>query len=158
MKKFIIRYGLSGGTLSITLGLLNWFLIAKPLGYSASQWVGYLSIIIGLLCIPLGIKYFRDKLNNGSVSFGQAFKIGMGITFMAAVVMGIYAAIYFAIAGNAFEQWRNDSLGPEATPLPEFAMTPFFQGVVMFVTALLIGLIINLLSTLALKKEAQASA
>lgn len=157
MKKFMIRYGVIGGTVAITLGLLNWFLIAKPLGYAASQWIGYLSIIIGLLCIPLGIKYFRDKLNGGIVSFKQGFKIGMGITFMAALVMAIYSAIYFVVGLDDFVEWRNASLGEDATPLPDIALTPWFQGLVMFVTAMLIGLIINLLSALALKKEIQPS-
>jgi hypothetical protein len=160
MKNFVIRYGLWGGCLLIILGLLNWFIIA-PLGYNASQVVGYLSIIIALLCIPLGIKYFRDKLNNGAVTFNQGFRIGLGITFITSVIMFFYSLLFFVIAGDEFLAWREAHLTEEElertqlqlAQMPDFIMTPWFQGLVMFLTVFLIGLIINLISALALKKS-----
>lgn len=154
MRKFIIRYGLIGGLTSMVLGLLNWFFIARTLGFAASQWVGYLSIVVSLMCIPLGIKYFRDKLNHGVVSMGQSFRVGMGITLVASLVMFIYSMLFFIIAGDNFDQWKEQgTTQDQMTDIPEFATTFWFQGLIMFITVLLIGFIINLGSSLVLKRN-----
>ena len=95
MKKYILKYGIVGGLVSSLLGTLNWILIARPAGVSVSQTVGYLSIALSLVCIPFGVRYFRYHLNQGQVSFGQAFKIGMGITVVAGFVMAFHSILFF---------------------------------------------------------------
>lgn len=160
MRKFIIRYGVLGASVSIALGLLNWFFIAPNYGPKLSESMGYLTIVISLLTIPLGIKYFRDKLNGGSVSFNEGFKIGIGITLIASVIMGLYGVLFFAIEGNDFIAWQQEWFTPEEikqnqlrmATMPEYMQTPLFQGLVMFVMVFLIGAIIDLISALTLKR------
>lgn len=161
MKRYILRYGFVGGLLASILGTLNWLLIAKPLGVAASQAVGYATITLSLLCIPLGIRYFREKINNGAVSFGQAFKIGLGITCVAGLVMAVQSILFFAFQKEEFIEWqRNDLTQAELmafdermAQMPDMAMTPWFQGLVMFIMVLLIGTAVNLISALILKRE-----
>ena len=161
MKKFVLRYGLIGGCLIVGLGLLNWFFIAQMFGYNASEIFGYLSIILALLCIPLGIKYFRDKLNDGMVSFGEGFKIGMGITFVTSIIMFFYSMLFWVLAGDDFMKWREKVLTEselkqaqlQMAEMPDFVLSPWFQGLVMLLTVFLIGMIINLVSSLALKNS-----
>ena len=161
MKKFVLSYGLIGGCLLIGLGLFNWFVIAQMFGYNASEIFGYLSIILALLCIPLGIRYFRDKLNDGMVSFGEGFKIGMGITIVTSIIMFFYSMLFWVLAGDDFMKWRENVL-PESelkqaqlqmAQMPDFVLSPWFQGLVMLLTVFLIGMIINLVSSLALKRS-----
>ena len=106
MKNFIVRFGVLGACVSIALGLINWFTVAQWYGVSTSQAIGYTSIAVSMLCIPLGIRYFRDKLNQGKVSFGEAFKIGNGITFVAAVIKGLYSMLFFLVEGDDFAVWQ----------------------------------------------------
>ncbi len=161
MKRFVIRYGLIGGCILIALGLFNWFFIARPLGYQASEFFGYLSMVVALLCIPLGIMYFRNKLNNGSVSFNQAFKIGLGITAITSVVMFFHSMLFFIIAGDDFLEWSKTGLTAteleerqaQLDALPDFVMSPWFQGVLMALTVFLIGVIISLVSSFILKQS-----
>ncbi|MDN5202670.1 DUF4199 domain-containing protein [Fulvivirgaceae bacterium BMA10] len=159
MKNYVLRYGLLGGCVSIGLGLFNWFFIASTLGHNASQFIGYLSLILALFCIPLGIRYFRDKLNDGAVSFGEGFKIGAGITFITSLMVFLYSALFFVFAGDDFNAWREKGLTQseleqvrqQMVEMPEFVLNPWFQGFVMFLMAFLIGMIINLISSLVLK-------
>ncbi|WP_422105195.1 DUF4199 domain-containing protein [Winogradskyella sp.] len=165
MKKFVIRYGILGASISIALGLLNWFFIAPAYGPKTSESIGYLTIIISLLTIPLGIKYYRDKLNNGLVSFKDGFKIGTGITLIASIIMGLYGMLFFAIEGDDFEAWQQKWFSPEElaqaqlqmATMPEYMQTPLFQGVVMFIMVFLIGTIINLISAIVLKRTARGT-
>jgi len=161
MKNFILRYGLIGGCISIVLGLFNWFFIAQKFGYNASQFVGYLSIILGLLCIPLGIKYFRDNLNDGVVSFREGLKIGIGITLVTSIIMFFYSLLFFVFAGDDFKTWYEKGLTEselkqaelQMAEMPDFILSPWFQGLITFLIIFFIGLIINLVSSLALKSS-----
>jgi len=130
-------------------------------GYNASEIFGYLSIILALLCIPLGIRYFRDKLNDGMVSFGEGFKIGMGITIVTSIIMFFYSMLFWVLAGDDFMKWREKVLTEselkqaqiQMAEMPDFVLSPWFQGLVMLLTVFLIGMIINLVSSLALKRS-----
>ncbi|WP_298904051.1 DUF4199 domain-containing protein [uncultured Psychroserpens sp.] len=161
MRKFVIHYGIIGASISIVFGLLNWFFIAPRYGPNISETIGYLSIIASLLTIPLGIKYFRDKLNNEFVSFSEGFKIGIGITFIASIIMGIYGMLFFAIEGDHFKQWQQqwfteaelEKAQMHMATIPEYMQSPIFQGLIMFIMVFLIGTAINLTSVLVLKSN-----
>ncbi len=160
MKNYIIRYGIYGASVSIALGILNWLLLAKPFGPGPSQAVGYISIAVSLLCIPLGIKYFRDKLNKGKVSIGNALKIGTGITLVSSVIMGLYGILFFAIEGDKFNEWQAkwmteahiEQARQQSEQMVAAVGSPVFQGLVMFAMVFIMGMIINLISSLILKK------
>ncbi len=163
MKQYILKYGIIGGLVSSILGTLNWLLIAESIGVSGSQTVGYLSITFSLLCIPFGVRYFRDKLNNGSVDFGQAFKIGLGITVIAGFVMALHSILFFAFQKEEFLAWQRKNLSQaeltafngQLAQMPDFVYTPWFQGIVMFFMVFLIGAVVNVISALLLKQRTQ---
>lgn len=160
MKRIILKYGIIGGVVSSILGTLNWLLIAHPIGVQGSQAVGYISITLSLLCIPFGVRYFRDELNDKKLSFGQSFKIGLGITIMAAIVMSIHSILFFVFQKEEFLEWQKEGLSQaelmafneQLAQMPDFAYTPWFQGIVMFFMVFLIGIAVNLISALLLKK------
>ncbi len=160
MKNYVVRYGLYAGMTLIVLGLFNWFVIA-PNGYQVSQAFGYLSMVIALFTVPMAIKYFRDKLNDGFVSFGKGMKIGMGVTSITSLVMGIYSALFFYLQGDQFMEWSKQQLSAEEWAEAEaymetmgsIAMSPLFQGFIMFLTVFFIGAIITLISALVLKRD-----
>ncbi len=161
MKNFIIKYGIAGGIVSSVLGTLNWLLIAQSIGVAGSQMIGYISIAISLLCIPLGLRYFRDQLNQGFLSFLQSFKIGTSITIIAAIVMAIHSVLFFTFQKEEFLEWQRKGLtqleltafNEQLAQMPDFAYTPWFQGIVMFIMVLLIGVVVNLISALVLVKK-----
>lgn len=160
MKNHILRYGLIGGCVNIALGLTNWFTVAR-LGPTISQAVGWLSIIAAFMCVPLGIIYFRDKLNDGDATFGQAFKTGIGITFVFSLLSGIYSVLFFLFAGEGFEKWRrqgmNDAelqaLEAQLEQTPAVLLSPVGQGFMFFVIVLIIGIVVTLISSLVLKRS-----
>ncbi|HUF03182.1 MAG TPA: DUF4199 domain-containing protein [Aridibacter sp.] len=163
MNNYILRYGIGGAIVSIALGLFNWFTVAQWHGVTASQTVGWLSIILSLMCIPLGIRYFRDKLNKGRVSFGEGFRTGLGITFVVSVLMYFYSALFFIFQGDEFIEWTKRGLSPseiaayeqQIAQSPAWVYTPWFQAFLLFVSILLIGVVITAISSLILKRAGE---
>lgn len=161
MNKIQIRYGVTGGIISITLGLINWFTISQWYGPTASQAVGYLSIIVSMMCVPLGIRYFRDQVNGGEITLGKAMKVGLGITGFFTLITFLYGILFFVFAGEDFENWRREGLSAnelatleaQIAQTPEIVFTPFFQGLILAISVFLIGVIVDLISALVLKRS-----
>ncbi len=167
MKAVIYRYALWAAAIMIALGMLNWFLIARPMGYRASEIVGYLSIILALSTIFLAVRHYGMRY--GGVTFRQGFRIGILITLIASVAMWVYSALYFIVFGDAFKAWVNDHYESTMTPaayqahldqmtqMPAWVLHPVMQGFIMFLTVFFIGLIITLIAALVMKKDATQS-
>ncbi len=164
MKTVNLRFGIIGGCISIAFGLLNWFTISQWYGAAASQAVGYLTIIASLMCVPMGIRYFRDQVNGGAITFSKAMKVGFGITTIFSLISFLYSALFFVFAGEDFDQWRKKGLSSrelaelevQMAQSPEFVFTPLFQGLILAVSVFLIGMIINFISAFILKKSHQS--
>ncbi len=160
MKNYITRYGLYAGGLLVVLGILNWLLIA-PNGYKISEIFGYASMVAALMMVPAGLKYFRDQVNNGELSFGHGMKIGLGITLITSVIMWIYSALFFILQGDKFMEWSKEHLSAEEWEMAQAQMeamgdvfmSPWFQGFIMFMTVFIIGLLITLVSAIIMKKQ-----
>ncbi len=168
MKNTVIRYGVYSAITICALALAGWFL-GKNLDYSIQEVIGYTGMVVSLLFVFFGIKHFRDKENNGAVSFGKALLIGVLISLIAALAFGILDIIYIKYINPDFvteyyahyvEQMRTSL--PEAefqTKLAElesqkelFSNT-FMNFFLMFATVLIIGFIISLISALILQRK-----
>jgi len=91
MKKNILIFGLIAGlVVGVYIVFLTWW-GEKNLDSSANEVLGYTSMVIAFSLIFVGVKNFRDKYNQGVVSFGKALTIGLGITLIAST---IYVAVW----------------------------------------------------------------
>ncbi len=160
MKNTVLRYGLLGGIISIALGLLNWFTVAQFFGPSPSQIIGYLTVALALMCVPLGIKYYRDQVSGGTISFGHGFKIGLGITGIFSLLTFLYSLIFFTIAGDEFNAWNERFLTDSElqewqrrmVDAPDYITSSWFQSLILLISVFLIGMVINLISSFILRR------
>ncbi|MBI1781815.1 MAG: DUF4199 domain-containing protein, partial [Sphingobacteriales bacterium] len=84
MKKIVLVNGIIGGLIVAVMMLISMAWLKN--GHSNMEWgmvYGYASMIICFSFIFVAIKTYRDKYNNGTVSFGKAFMIGLYITLIA---------------------------------------------------------------------------
>ncbi|MEM7102807.1 MAG: DUF4199 domain-containing protein [Bacteroidota bacterium] len=161
MKPFIIKHAIAGSVVLIILALLNWVLIAPYYTVKTSQAFGWLGITLALLCVPMGIKHYRDKINDGVVTFAKGLEVGLLITLVVAVFMFFYGMLFFVFEGEKFQVWQlKDLQGEELeamkaqlAALPEYAFTPWFQGVIMFGMIFFIGLALTLLGAIILRSR-----
>ncbi|MCR8556369.1 DUF4199 domain-containing protein [Mucilaginibacter sp. BJC16-A38] len=95
MKKIIVRYGLYAGIGEFVTFVLVWLIIdITGIGHKAQGAIGYVAIICPMVFVYFGIRYYRDRVNNGSISFLQALKVGMLIIVIPAVSYSIIETVY----------------------------------------------------------------
>ncbi|MBD0779557.1 DUF4199 domain-containing protein [Maribacter sp. ANRC-HE7] len=152
MKKVILKYGGYGFVLSTILFLLGLY-IGKGVAYSTQEVIGYVTIIASLIFVFFGIKHFRDKENQGKLSFGKGMIIGISISAISALGIALADLIYTTVINpDFFEEYKAVMVteGYEGE-IPEYSSG--FMAFIMFVTVLTIGVVISLLSSLVLQHK-----
>lgn len=87
MKKIILIYGVIAG---IILGVM--LFVTAPLfdrgviNHTNGMYVGYATMVVSLSLVFFGVKSYRDNQQNGIITFGRAFQIGILITLLASVL------------------------------------------------------------------------
>ncbi|MEO8664473.1 MAG: DUF4199 domain-containing protein [Ignavibacteria bacterium] len=89
-----IKYGLF-----ISFVLFIWMIIEYtllvPNYHELGSYIGIIAIFIPIAGIYLGIKERRDKTNFGYITFKDAFRTGITITFIIAVLLVIFTYVYY---------------------------------------------------------------
>ncbi len=168
MKNTVLRYGVLSAITICVLNLAGWFL-GKNLDYSIQEVIGYTGIVVALLFVFFGIKHYRDKENNGVVTFGKALLIGVLISLMAALAFGVLDVIYVKYINPDFmaeyyahhvEQLKSTLSEAEfkiefekLEAQKELFSNTFMSFFLMFITVFIIGFIISLLSGLILQRK-----
>lgn len=168
MKTVILKYGADGfltGSLIFLLGLT----LGSDLDYSTQEVIGYLTIFTSLSFIFFGIKHYRNEVNKGQVTFGKALLIGVLISIIAGLGIAIVDYLYTAVINPDFSSefftkslenleanYNGSELETKKQELKaqmELYSGSFFMAFIMFITVIIIGFIISLISALILQKK-----
>ena len=95
MKKTVINYGLLSGVFVATMMGVSAYLFNKYPQSNASEIVGFMSMFLAFSLLFPATKSFRDKHNNGVMTFGQGFLLGLGISFIASTIYVITWSVEF---------------------------------------------------------------
>jgi hypothetical protein len=107
MKKIVITFGLISGAI-VSIVLLGSMPLWKNgiINFENGQWVGYTSMVIALSMVFVGIKSYRDNHQQGTISFGRGFRIGILITLIASVMYALsWEVSYRYFAPDFMEKW-----------------------------------------------------
>jgi Protein of unknown function (DUF4199) len=173
MKKNIIVYGLIAGILVSSFMLYTMNNLSHCEGsidYNRSMLIGYASMLIAFSLVFVGIRNYRDKYNEGIVSFGKAFKIGIMIVLIASTIYVVAWLIdYFFFMPDFLEkysahmidqlkasgasQMEIDKQAKEMASMGKMYKNPFFNALITYTEILPVGLIVTLISSLILKRQ-----
>ena len=174
MKKNIIIYGLIAGIIISFLMLLSFIYYSHCNGnadYNISMLIGYASMLISFSFVFVGIRNYRDKFNEGVISFGKAFKIGIMIVLIAStfyVVTWLIDYFYFMpdfmdkyaahtldkLKASGASQVDIEKKTQEMANFARMYKNPFFNAMMTYCEILPVGLIVTLISSLVLKRKA----
>lgn len=166
MKKLIIKFGLIGAALVVGIPLLSIaFTGTGTDSFAVGEIIGYSTIVIAMLLIIVAQVSYR-KEQDGLLSFGDAFKIGLGISAIGGLAFGLYNTVYVLIIDPDFnEKYFAYSMGLErGTPEFEqqfaalmsegsFMYSVGGQALLMFLTVFLIGFVVSIIGGLILQRK-----
>ncbi len=170
MKKIVLRYGLLGG-LVVGLVVAVSTLLGVYTGHvEGSMIIGYASMILAFSLIFVALKNLRDKLYEGTISFGKAFKAAMLIT---AVTSSIYVAVwlicYYFFIPDFMEQYKvytlnsakangfsEAEISKQAAQMQSYSdlyKNPLFVILFTYMEILPVGVIVSLVAALVIKRK-----
>lgn len=105
MRRIVLTYGLIAG--AVMGGML---LLALPfqdqIGFDRGAIVGYTSMVLAFLMVYFGVRSYRDTVAGGSIAFGQAFLVGLGITLVAtAVYVATWQVVYYGFMPDFMDKY-----------------------------------------------------
>ncbi|MFT3933782.1 MAG: DUF4199 domain-containing protein [Chitinophagaceae bacterium] len=174
MKKVILTFGgIAGLIVSIFIVVLT---VAnnQTSKHIGNEFVGYSIMIIAFSFIFVGVKNFRDRHNNGVISFWQATKIGLGITLIAST---IYVAIWLVdfylfvpdfmdkYASHMIDDAKKAGLSGAAlqkkidgmNEIKELYKKPIFVILFTYLEIAPVGILISLIAAFILKRKTAPS-
>ena len=172
MKNTIIKYGLISGAISaVCMGVMGFILKSGGNnGFDNTMYVGFTLIFLAMAVIFLGIKAYRDKENDGKVSFGKGLMIGLGIALISSVCYSLmWLVVHYNFMPNFIEDYANYTIeklkasgASEADLLKTQEQNDFFKDMyksplgvfaVTLIEPLPIGIVIALIAAFILKRK-----
>jgi uncharacterized membrane protein (DUF106 family) len=174
MKSTIYRYGIYATLTIVLMSAVLFFIIMPNTDYTSSEVTGYLTMLLSMVFVFLGIRHYRDKVNNGNLSFGQGLKIGALIVLIPSVAFGLFDILYTEVINPGWmesyyttmvEQTKKntapDKLEAALKKLEsnkEMFSSPVLQFILMAGTVFVIGFIVTIISTLTLRRNKMVTA
>ncbi|HEY6193249.1 MAG TPA: DUF4199 domain-containing protein, partial [Bacteroidota bacterium] len=138
--------------------------------YDRSLLIGYASMLIAFSLVFVGIRNYRDKHNEGVISFGKAFKIGIMIVLIAStmyVIAWLIDSAYFIpdfaekyssqmldkLKASGASQIEIEKQTKEMASFVSMSKNPFFNAMMAYIEILPVGLVVTLISSLILKRK-----
>ena len=164
MFRIMLVYGAIAGVVIITVMVAGMVLG----GGGGSEIQGYLTMVVVLSLIFVGIKRYRDKDLGGVIKFLPALGLGVGIAAVAAVfyVLSWEASLHLtdfafvesykeaAVAGYEAKGLTGEALTAKVTELDQMMASysnPFFRIPITFLEIFPVGLVVALISAALLR-------
>jgi hypothetical protein len=136
------------------------------LDQTANQALGYVSILISLVLLVLGMKSYRNSVLDGVMPFGKAFGFGMVVIAVSALIGTIYQYIMVTVIDPdimikmmeaAEEKMISKGIPDEALEqamnITKKFMQPGLMAAIGLATSLFFGTIMSLIVAAIMKKE-----
>ncbi|HVU55974.1 MAG TPA: DUF4199 domain-containing protein [Puia sp.] len=170
MKKIVLVCGLIGGLITTVWMIILSFIYHVHGEIDHGEIYGYGSMILAFSLIYVGVRNFRNKYNNGVISFGKAFRIGLYITLIASTIyVGTWQVIYFGYArdfgkvyaDHKLAKLRVSGVSEEVIAKEKAEMESWIKAYDMplvnigmtYIEILPVGLLVSLITALILKRK-----
>jgi len=169
MKKTVLVFGLISAL--VISGLMILFAIFGAYSHdSLGMVLGYASMLVALSFVFVGIKSYRDNYNGGLISFGKAFKVGLGIALIGSTMYVLtWLVIYYFFMPDFMDQYAShmiqqaqasgagqaeiEKISAEMAGYKDMYKNPVFVILFTYMEVLPVALLITLISALILKRK-----
>jgi hypothetical protein len=168
MQRTVWRYGGFSVLIVAFYFFSTWLLFNSP-NYTNQAILNWIGIVLSLIFVFVGIKDYRDRVNQGVLSFGEGMKVGILIVILPTLAFGLLDVLYVKYLDPAFfDKYYTYVVNQMQAKFPanewaarlkkiqqrrSFFGNPTGQFVVMSLSVFVVGLIITAISTLLLKRK-----
>ncbi len=170
MKRNVIVFGLISGLIVSAFMAISMLVYRHNPDLEGSMMVGYTSMIVAFSFVFIGTKNYRDKYNNGVITFGKAFRLGLYITLIASTMYVItWVCEYYLFMPDFMDKYTEhimkglresgaaqadiDKKVGEMAKYKEMYKNPAFVVLLTYAEILPIGILITLISAFILKRK-----
>jgi hypothetical protein len=171
MKKIIVLNGLiAGAIVSVMLIITQYIFRANHTTVDYGMLIGFSTMIISLSLIFVGIKSYRDQQQNGTITFGKGFQIGILIAVIASFMYATTWEIYYNTMGADFLEWYSktqmdklvaegaseaelNTMKADLNQMGELYKTPMIRFSMTLMEIFPVGLVMTLISAALLRKK-----
>lgn len=170
MKKIILINGLISGLIVSVFLLGSMAYCYSSNNFNGSMVVGYSAMILAFSLVFVGVKSFRDKENDGIISFGKAFQVGFLIALIGSTMYVItWLVDYYFFIPDFMEKFCSQALATakangasiaeikaqtaEMETYKEMYKNPLGVIFLTYMEILPVGLVVSLISALILKRK-----
>ncbi|WP_293741817.1 DUF4199 domain-containing protein [uncultured Pedobacter sp.] len=170
MKKNVMVFGLIAGLIVSVLMVLSMMRCYNDPNLEHSMLIGYASMLLAFSFIFVGIKNYRDKYNDGLITFVKAFKIGALISLIASTIyVVVWLVDYYLFMPDFMDKYVAQALreaktnGASSLELAklskelafsqEMYKNPVMVVLFTYMEILPVGLLTSLVAALILRKK-----
>jgi len=170
MKKNVLVFGSIAGLVVALLMMASMIYYHYHPDFEGGMIVGYASMLLAFSFVFVGIKNFRDKYNDGLISFGKAFRVGLYIMLIASTIyVLVWLVEYYCFMpdfmdkyvqhaleqakASGFPQSDIDAQAKEMATYVEMYKNPVWVILLTYMEILPLGLVVVLIAALILKRK-----
>lgn len=163
-----LKWGIIGALLGIVQTLFEHVIKDGKIDQNGGGIKFVIGITLAVFVIVMCIKEYRDKHNNGMVTFGRAFKVAFVTSLITVIIVAIFTFMYFSYVidfdammadgilkgiADMKKKGMDEAQIQNALKMSEFTRSIGFICSMVFVFGLILDTIIALICAAVLKKE-----
>jgi hypothetical protein len=170
MKRTVLIFGSIAGLIVTALMVYSTISCYRNADFEGNMLLGYASMLLAFSFVFVGIKSYRDNYNQGVITFGKAFRVGLFITLIASSMYVIIWLIDYYVfipdfmdkyVAHVLRELKADGASPtevakkqaELATYADLYKSPFWVILLTYTEVLPIGLIISLISAWILRRN-----
>ena len=171
MKKTVLTFGLIAGAIMAAMMFATLPFMHK-IGFDKGLIVGYTTMIVAFMLVFFGIRSYRENVNDGHITFGRAFAVGILITVIACVCYVIaWEILYFKFMPDFWDKYTRyviekvkasgatqqviDAKLLEMKSFKSMYDNPIINAAMTFIEPFPVGLIVTLISAAILRRKSR---
>jgi hypothetical protein len=172
--KHAVKYGLISGLVMVSSWWLTQLIFPQAEGetydFTRGEWLGYISMLLALTAVFVGVKQHRDQYLDGLISFKDALKMGLYIVLVASVVYVVGWMIYYpnfmpdfadqyaasqvaSYEASGLSEAEIESKKQELKDWMELYENPFIMMGMTFMEIFPVGIVVSLITAVILKRK-----
>jgi MFS family permease len=172
--KHAVKYGLISGLVMVSSWWLAQLIFPQAEGeaydFTRGEWLGYISMLLALTAVFVGVKQHRDQYLGGLISFKDALKMGLYIVLVASVIYVVGWMIYYpnfmpdfadqyaasqvtSYEASGLSEAEIESKKQELKEWMELYENPFIMMGMTFMEIFPVGMVVSLIAAVILKRK-----